>query len=361
MESESDMSVNTTIEMAVEKDTSTPIPNKSTSSLDDSENSDEMTKTVVPTVKKEEKEVEPTKTVKSVEAKVSDLVGELIDEAKEIEKKSIEEQKEKSNETETKKEEKIESSSLVVEEISVNSKEEMPVNSTVDEIPLNLKEEEIPLDLKEEIPFSSKIEKIPLNLKEEEIPLNSKVEEIPVNSKVEEIPVNSKVEEIPLNSKVEEIPVNSKVEEINMKILNRLDENIAGEKEEILFRNRGDASMNDMLNHLLLMPEMKEEEEEEEEFIESDWRDETLFERISALGLIFPKPIRRLNNAITPYIFSTFEMTKVYSALLIWGVATTFAIAAAPAVFEYEYFKNEEQQELQSKRLMLGPAAENKQ
>lgn len=85
--------------------------------------------------------------------------------------------------------------------------------------------------------------------------------------------------------------------------------------------------------------------------------DETIGERLWALGEMFPESVRNFSGSVFHSSASVSKSLYKWSRSGLWVIASSFTILILPIICEEQRASIEEQQAKQQRELLLGPSA----
>ncbi|XP_070579341.1 mitochondrial import receptor subunit TOM22 homolog [Ptychodera flava] len=98
-------------------------------------------------------------------------------------------------------------------------------------------------------------------------------------------------------------------------------------------------------------------EDQIDEVDDEDFEDETLAERIMALGEIFPQSVRTGVSKLGSFTVSGLKSSYKFSRSALWIFSSSFMILVLPVVFEVEMAQMEQAQIQKERQILLGPNA----
>ena len=84
-----------------------------------------------------------------------------------------------------------------------------------------------------------------------------------------------------------------------------------------------------------------------------DVEDETILERIAALGEMFPERVRNAASASMSYSSKGAKWLYSFTGKSLWIISTSFVILALPVIFEVERVQTEEAQLQQQRQVCI--------
>ena len=101
------------------------------------------------------------------------------------------------------------------------------------------------------------------------------------------------------------------------------------------------------------LPQINDEDEDDD----SDFEDETIFERICALSEMFPETVRKSVNSVCSRTWKGAKTLYTFSRAAIRIAATSGLILAAPVMIQSEISQLAEISRQQQRQMLLGPGA----